>query len=131
MRYYLYNKTKMSIINFLIIVIGVSLNAAGQLFLKSGANIIGPITTNSNIATTLISSINTYIILGLLCYALSVLAWIVALTRVDVSIAYPMLSLGYVIVTIAAWFLFNEPISTVKILALSIIIFGIVLLANS
>jgi multidrug transporter EmrE-like cation transporter len=67
----------------------------------------------------------------LLCYALSVLAWIVALTRVDVSIAYPMLSLGYVIVTIAAWFLFNEPISTVKILALSIIIFGIVLLANS
>ena len=68
---------------------------------------------------------------GLLCYVLSVLAWIVALTRVDVSIAYPMLSLGYVIVTIAAWFLFNEPISAVKILALSIIIFGIVLLANS
>ena len=121
----------MSIINFLIIVIGVSLNAAGQLFLKSGANIIGPITTNSNIATTLIASINTYIILGLLCYVLSVLAWIVALTRVDVSIAYPMLSLGYVIVTLAAWFLFNEPISAVKILALSIIIFGIVLLANS
>ena len=53
------------------------------------------------------------------------------MTRVDVSIAYPMLSLGYVIVTIAAWFLFNEPISAVKILALSIIIFGIVLLANS
>ena len=121
----------MSIINFLIIVIGVSLNAAGQLFLKSGANLIGPITINSNIATTLIASINTYIIFGLLCYVLSVLAWIVALTRVDVSIAYPMLSLGYVIVTIAAWFLFNEPISAVKILALSIIIFGIVLLANS
>ena len=35
-------KIKMSIINFLIIIIGVSLNAAGQLFLKSGANIIGP-----------------------------------------------------------------------------------------
>jgi len=121
----------MSIINFLIIIIGVSLNAAGQLFLKSGANIIGPITNNSNIATTLIASINTYIVLGLLCYVLSVLAWIVALTRVDVSIAYPMLSLGYVIVTIAAWFLFNEPISAVKILALSIIIFGIVLLAYS
>ena len=108
----------MSIINFLIIVIGVSLNAAGQLFLKSGANIIGPITADSSLETTLIASINTHIILGLLCYVLSVLAWIVALTRVDVSIAYPMLSLGYVIVTIAAWFLFNEPISTIKILAL-------------
>ena len=121
----------MSILNFLIIVIGVSLNAAGQLFLKSGANIIGPITADSSLETTLIASLNTHIILGLLCYVLSVLAWIVALTRVDVSIAYPMLSLGYVIVTIAAWFLFNEPISTIKILALSIIIFGIVLLSNS
>jgi multidrug transporter EmrE-like cation transporter len=121
----------MSIINFLIIVLGVSLNAAGQLFLKSGANIIGPITSSSSITTVITEFINTYIIVGLLCYVFSVLIWIVALTRVDVSIAYPMLSLGYVIVTIAAWFLFNEEISAIKILALSIIIFGIVLLANS
>ena len=107
------------------------MNAAGQLFLKSGANIIGPITTNSNITTTIIASINMHIMLGLLCYVLSISAWIVALTRVDVSVAYPMLSLGYVIVTIAAWFLFNEPISAIKVLALSIIIFGIILLSNS
>jgi multidrug transporter EmrE-like cation transporter len=121
----------MGIINFLIVILGVSLNAAGQLFLKSGANIIGPITSNSNIATTLALSLNIYIVLGLLCYVFSISAWIIALTRVDVSIAYPMLSLGYIIVTIAAWFLFNEPISTIKILSLCIIIFGIILLANS
>jgi len=121
----------MSIINFLIIILGVSLNAAGQLFLKSGANIIGPITSNSSFTASLTSALNVYIFLGLLCYILSISAWIIALTRIDVSIAYPMLSLGYVIVTIAAWFLFNEPISSIKILSLFIIIAGIVLLANS
>ena len=51
--------------------------------------------------------------------------------RVDVSIAYPMLSFGYVIVTFLAWMKLDEPISIMKVAALGIIIFGIVLLANS
>lgn len=121
----------MTITNLLIIFLTVTLNAFGQLFLKSGANIIGPITTESNIVEIIASALNLYIILGLITYVLSISAWIVALSRVDVSIAYPMLSFGYVIVTIAAWVLFNEPISLMKVLALSIIVLGIVLLAHS
>jgi len=118
----------MSIANLLIIFLGVTLNAFGQLFLKSGANIIGPITSESSFLQIMSSAVNLYIILGLISYALSISAWVVALSRVDVSIAYPMLSFGYVIVTIAAWILFNEPISLIKVIALSVIIFGIILL---
>jgi len=121
----------MSIANLLIIFLGVTLNAFGQLFLKSGANIIGPITSESNVSEIIVAAFNFYIILGLISYALSISAWVVALSRVDVSIAYPMLSFGYVIVTIAAWIFFNEPISAMKITALSVIIIGIILLANS
>ena len=121
----------MSLLNLSIILFGVILNAFGKILLKSGANIIGPITYESNISEVLISSFNIYIVLGLLSYFLSVSAWVVALSRVDVSIAYPMLSFGYVIVTILAWIIFNEPISIMKITALAIIIFGIALLANS
>ena len=77
------------------------------------------------------SALNLYIILGLISYALSISACVVALSRVDVSIAYPMLSFGYVIVTIAALVLFNEPISAMKVVALSVIVLGIVLLAHS
>jgi multidrug transporter EmrE-like cation transporter len=121
----------MSLLNLSIILLGVVLNAFAQLLLKSGANIIGPITSESNISEVLISAFNVYIILGLLSYFLSVSSWIVALSRVDVSIAYPMLSFGYVIVTILAWMIFDEPISIMKITALGIIMFGIALLANS
>jgi len=121
----------MSIANLLIIFLGVTLNAFGQLFLKSGANIIGPITSESSFLEIMSSAVNLYIILGLISYVLSISAWVVALSRVDVSIAYPMLSFGYVIVTIAAWILFNEPISLIKVIALSVIVFGIILLAHS
>jgi multidrug transporter EmrE-like cation transporter len=48
------------------------------------------------------------IVAGLGCYVVSVGVWIVALSRADVSLAYPMLSLGYVVNAIAAWYLFGE-----------------------
>ena len=74
---------------------------------------------------------NPYLLIGLISYFISTIIWIVALSRVSVSIAYPMISLGYVFVALAAWFLFNEPLSPIKLLALGIIIFGIILLAHS
>ena len=121
----------MGITNFLIIFLGVLLSASGQIFLKLGADTIGPIALKRNIIELLDSSFNIYILLGLLSYFFSTIIWIVALSRVNVSTAYPMLSFGYVIVAIAAWVLFNEPLSALKITALSIIIFGIVLLSQS
>ena len=48
-----------------------------------------------------------YILGGLACYVISVVVWIMALSRVEVSIAYPMLSVGYVLNAIAAWYLFG------------------------
>jgi len=121
----------MSIINLIIVLVGVTLNAIGQLFLKSGADQIGVISLKSNLDNIISAAMNLYILAGLICYILSVIVWIIALSRVQVSIAYPMLSFGYVLVTILAWLIFNEPISALKLAALGIIILGIILLANS
>jgi len=121
----------MSIANFIIIFIAVFLSAVGQIFLKIAANTIGPISLKSNVLELLSLSMNIYLLLGLMSYFISTVIWIVALSRVSVSIAYPMISLGYVFVALAAWFLFNEPLSSIKLLALGIIIFGIILLAHS
>lgn len=121
----------MSISNLIIIFIAVFLSAVGQIFLKIAANIIGPISLKSNVLELLSLSMNIYLLLGLMSYFISTIIWIVALSRVSVSIAYPMISLGYVFVALAAWFLFNEPLSSIKLLALGIIIFGIILLAHS
>jgi multidrug transporter EmrE-like cation transporter len=68
------------------------------------------------------------IIGGLTCYVLSVVLWIIALSRVDVSIAYPMLSLGYVVTAIGAWYLFGEALSFQRLFA--VILVGVALLAR-
>ena len=69
-------------------------------------------------------------ILGLGCYVFSVGIWIVALSRVPVSIAYPMLSMGYIVNAIAAYFLFGEALGAQKILGICIITVGVIVLAK-
>ena len=56
---------------------------------------------------------------------------ILALSRVDVSIAYPMLSIGYVVNALAAWALFGEVLSAGKLAGIGIIILGVFVLARS
>jgi drug/metabolite transporter (DMT)-like permease len=57
--------------------------------------------------------------------------WIVGLSRVDVTIAYPLLSLGYIINAIGAWYFLGEPVSAQRVLAIFVIIVGVVLLTKS
>jgi multidrug transporter EmrE-like cation transporter len=62
---------------------------------------------------------------------ISVAVWIIGLSRVDVSIAYPMLSLGYVVNAFAAWYLFGEVLSVQKLIGIGIILIGVLVLARS
>ena len=62
---------------------------------------------------------------------ISVVVWIVGLSRVDVSIAYPMLSLGYIVNAFAAWYLFGEVLSVHKLVVIGVILVGVVILARS
>jgi len=71
------------------------------------------------------------IIGGLACYVISVVVWIVGLSRVDVSIAYPMLSLGYVVNAFAAWYLFGEVLSVQKLVGIGVILVGVAIVARS
>jgi multidrug transporter EmrE-like cation transporter len=116
--------------NILLIFFGVLFNAFAQLALKAGANKIGYISFDSKFSHVLISTFNFPILFGLLFYTISVVIWIVALSRVPVSLAYPMLSLGYIFVSIFAYFFFNEPMTLNKTFAMIIIIFGIYLLTQ-
>ena len=74
---------------------------------------------------------NLWLWVGLICYGISVIVWILALSRVDVSIAYPMLSIGYIVNAVAAWHLFDEPMNIGKIVGIGIIIVGVYILARS
>jgi multidrug transporter EmrE-like cation transporter len=61
----------------------------------------------------------------------SVVVWIMALSRVEVSIAYPMLSLGYVVNAVAAHYLFGESVSALRAGGIFVIIVGVVMVARS
>src|SRR5262249_51981722 len=111
---------------------GILLNAGAQLLLKAGSARISHIGLNwSNlIPISFQMAFNPYIMLGLTCYAISVVIWIGVLSRTPVSIAYPLVSLGYVINAIAAYFLFAEPLTTSKMSGIFFILLGVYLIAR-
>lgn len=123
----------MSAASFGIVLIGVLLNAAAQLMLKAGANHIGAVElqVQSVALAAREAALSGPIIGGLACYVVSVAFWIIALTRVDVSLAYPMLSIGYVVNAIAAYALFGEALTPLRIAGILVIVLGVFLLAGS
>jgi multidrug transporter EmrE-like cation transporter len=112
----------MSLVSFSFILAGVLLNAGAQLLLKAGA-------TARPLGLEL--AFEPHIMGGLACYVVSVVLWIVALSKVPVSIAYPMLSIGYIVNAVAAHYLFGETLSTMRMAGIGVIIVGVFLVARS
>lgn len=128
------NKHDMSPSAFAFIITGVILNAAAQLLLKAGTNALGGaihLTRDNWFLTGLKVATQWPIVVGMLCYGISLVVWILGLSRTDVTVAYPMLSLGYVIGAIGAWMFLGEVVSPQRMLALAVIVVGVVLLARS
>src|SRR5205807_3135957 len=108
-------------------------NAGAQLLLKKGVMPLGPIVLDASSAVPMLLRVLAQwpILAGLACYVVSVGVWIVGLSRVDVSIAYPMLSLGYVVNAIAAWWLFGEAVGALRLGGISLILLGVIVVARS
>jgi multidrug transporter EmrE-like cation transporter len=120
-------------LTFSLVLAGVLLNAAAQLLLKAGTNRVGEFafTLASLVPVGSKLVLNPFILGGLACYGVSVVVWILALSRVPVSIAYPMLSIGYVVNAIAAWMLFGESLGAQKLVGIGFIVIGVFLVARS
>ncbi|MBI1772110.1 MAG: EamA family transporter [Burkholderiales bacterium] len=123
----------MNINTFGFIFTGIMLNAVAQLLLKAGTNAVGAIhlTAENWFSIGIKLATQLPIIGGLTCYVISVVVWIIGLSRVDVSIAYPLLSLGYIVNAIGAWYLLGEVISIQRMVAIGVIIIGVALLVKS
>jgi len=112
---------------------GVLLNAAAQLALKAGTNRVGEFAfaLDNVVPIGMRLATNPFILGGLACYVVSVVVWIMALSRVPVSVAYPMLSVGYIVNAVAAWLLFGESITAQKLVGIAFIIVGVFLVARA
>jgi drug/metabolite transporter (DMT)-like permease len=124
----------MNLSTFAFIITGVLLNAAAQLLLKAGTNALGGaihINAQNWFGTGVKVFTQLPILAGLACYVVSLLVWIIGLSRTDVTIAYPMLSLGYVVSAIGAWMFLGEVVSIQRLMAIGVIMVGVALLART
>ena len=112
---------------------GVLLNAGAQLLLKAGTNALGVLTlTRAGWHETLLLMVTQrYFILGAACYVFSLFVWILGLSRVPVSVAYPLLSVGYVVNAAAAYWLFGETLTMSRWLGIGFIVVGVWLVARN
>jgi multidrug transporter EmrE-like cation transporter len=120
-------------LTFSLLLAGVLLNAAAQLLLKAGTNRVGEFAfaLENLVPVGAKLAFSPFILGGLACYGVSVVIWILALSRVPVSVAYPMLSIGYVVNAVAAWMLFGESLPAQKLVGIGFIIVGVFLVARS
>jgi drug/metabolite transporter (DMT)-like permease len=119
-----------AIIYILISVIG---GAFGQILLKKGMNSMGALTIEINQIGSIVWRMvtNPFVIVGLGIYVLSVFFWLTALSRVDLSFAYPFASLSYVIMLLGSWLVFDEHITPLRLAGSAVIIVGVILISRS
>ncbi len=118
---------------FALILTGVLLNAVAQLLLKAGTNAVGHFEFHADnlLPVGLKLAFEPHILSGMVCYVVSLVVWIMALSRVEVSIAYPMLSIGYVLNAAAAWYLFGEAVTPMRLIGIGVIVLGVFIVARS
>ncbi len=123
----------MTPLTFALLMTGVMLNAGAQLLLKAGTNQVGVFSfaLENVIPIGMRLAASPPILGGLACYVVSVVVWILALSRVPVSVAYPMLSVGYIVNALAAWWLFGESLGAQKLVGIGFIVVGVFLVARS
>lgn len=119
--------------NISIILLSILMSSTAHIFLKKGmmtyalngvksAGIVGLVW---NVGT------NPWVMGGMALHVSALVVWLWALSKVDISFAYPFLALGYVLVSAMAWFWLGEELSSMKILGMGIIIIGILVLARA
>lgn len=114
-----------------LVVVNVGLGVVGQFFLKRGMTIVGDTLTGSPFQFFFKAFTSPFVLGGLAFYVVSLLIWLVVLSKVDLSLAYPLISLSYVFVILVSWLFLGESINLLRILAVVFIMIGVILLGQS
>lgn len=120
--------------SFVLIFISITIATAGQLLLKIGMDQVGQIGFENlnHLLPTLIQIFTTPVILvGLLCYVFSALGWLAVLSRLDLSYAYPMLAIMYVLIPLASRIFLGEAIPPLRWLGIIVVVVGVLIVSRT
>jgi multidrug transporter EmrE-like cation transporter len=117
----------------LLITAATILGITGQLMLKQGMGAMGPLSVSANSVPMIIWRIITspWVMGGLLIYGVGTFFWLITLSRIELSVAYPFVSLNQVIIFFIAWFVLREEVSPARAIGVAIICAGMILVARS
>lgn len=120
----------MSFASFLLLLASVSASVGGSFFLKQGARALGTI-NGSNVVSAILNMVNQWQIwVGLTCYGLGVITYILLLNKVDLSIAAPLLATSYIFAVLLGVFFFKETVSISQMIGIAMIFCGAILLTQ-
>lgn len=120
--------------SFLLILVSIAFAAGGQFVLKRGANQLGAIGQEAAghvVGTVWHAATNPWIVGGLGLYALGAVAWIVVLTRVPLSWAYPILALNNIVILLISIVFLHEQVSAIRWGGVLLIIAGVYMVSRS
>ena len=123
----------MSPSTFLLVISSVSLNALAQVFLRQAMLAVGqgPLYRDDVLRFVLSAALNPFLILGMLCYAVSIVVWLAVLSKLEVTVAYPFLSVGYVITALIGFFVLGENVTLMRAAGIALICGGLVFIARN
>jgi multidrug transporter EmrE-like cation transporter len=116
---------------YFLLGIALVLNAAANLLMKLAALRSAPAAPGSGLPGVVQVYLTVPFVAGLACFGLNVLAYTQALKRLPISIAYPtMVSLGYLIILVVSWFVFQERLTLPRYLGAGLMLAGLWLLVR-
>jgi drug/metabolite transporter (DMT)-like permease len=122
----------MSFMTFALILVSVGFNALAQVVLRLAMLKLGPVPPlGQPVAFAWVFLRNFYLWAGLACYVFSLATWLGVLSRTQVSIAYPMLSIGYIVATILGIIFLGEVFSPLRFGGIALICLGVVLIVRT
>ena len=116
----------------LLILISVILGAFGQIFLKKGMKNVGEIEIKDLLSSKFFNLIREkFLFLGIALYGLAAIVWLVILSKAELSFAYPLISIGYILVAVLSKIFLNESLTLVRFLGIILIFIGVFLILRS
>ena len=117
--------------NYLILSVSILLAVVGQLLMKHGMNQFGTFAF-TELPTKIIPMIfHPFVFAGLAAFGFSSIFWLFILSRMQLSLVYPMVSVAYVLVALASLIIFKENVSVLRWASIAVICFGVVLISRS
>ncbi|WP_322488688.1 EamA family transporter [Chloroflexus sp.] len=117
----------------MLILIATALGVIGQMMLKQGMGAMGPLALTLDATPSIILRIVTspMVIGGLLIYGIGTFFWLITLSRIELSVAYPFVSLNHIIIFLLAWLVLHEQVNPLRAAGVLVICAGMLMVARS